>query len=83
MSYQQAMKWGRKHIKGTKQPVIMSTSSGFWPSHHWVVEDWEPYIAECKAKGIEPMGCKEYYDYGVTNKQFRQETPARPITGKE
>lgn len=31
MSYQQAMKWAKKHPKGTRQPMIFSTGSGPWP----------------------------------------------------
>jgi hypothetical protein len=30
MSYEQAMKWNRKHPKGTRQPIIMSTGTP-WP----------------------------------------------------
>jgi len=32
MSYQQEVKWEKKHRKGTHQHVIMSTGSGPWPS---------------------------------------------------
>lgn len=61
MSYQQAIKWGRKHRKGTRQPLIMSTGSGFWPSRAFLEEDYFPYREKCKAEGVEPMECEEYY----------------------
>lgn len=61
MSYQQAMKWARKHPKGTRQTLIMSTGSGFWPSHSFLVDDYWPYVERCKTEGKEPMGCEEYY----------------------
>jgi hypothetical protein len=31
MSYKQAMKWARRHPKGTRQPLIFSTG-GSWPA---------------------------------------------------
>jgi hypothetical protein len=61
MSYKQAMKWQRKHIKGTKQPVLMHTNSGFWPSQGFLEDYWE-YTAACEASKVAPLGCKEYYD---------------------
>ena len=62
MSYSQAMKWNKKHPKGTRQPVIMSTGSGFWPSEAFLTEDYFPYLERCKKEGIEPMECEEYYN---------------------
>lgn len=60
MSYAQAMKWGRKHPKGTRQPVLMHTNSGFWPSRSYL-ESYQEYRELCDSKSIEPMGCEEYY----------------------
>ena len=62
MSYAQAMKWQRTHRKGTRQPVLMSTGSGFWPAHHWLENTFWPYQEQCKAQEIEPMGCEAYYN---------------------
>jgi len=62
MSYKQAMYWAKKHPKGTKQVVIMSTGSGFWPSHSFLSEDYFPYIEQCKLDGIEPLECEAYYN---------------------
>ena len=62
MSYAQAMKWQKKHPKGTRQPMIMSTGSGFWPSHSFMTEDYFPYVEKCKTEGTTPMGCEEYYN---------------------
>jgi len=61
MSYTQAINWNKKHIKGTRQPVLMSTGSGFWPSHSFMVEDYFPYREKCKQQGVEPMECQAYY----------------------
>jgi len=61
MSYVKAMKWNRRHVKGTRQPVIMSTGSGFWPAHAWLEREWWTYLERCKAQGIEPMECEQYY----------------------
>lgn len=55
MSYKQAMKWARKHPKGTKQDIIMSTGSGFWPSISWSENFHRPYIAACKEAFVEPV----------------------------
>jgi hypothetical protein len=65
MSYTQAMKWQRTHRKGTRQPVIMSTGSGFWPAYGWLKNDFWPYLERCKAAGIEPMECQAYYNAGL------------------
>jgi hypothetical protein len=62
MSYAQAMKWQRTHRKGTQQPVIMSTGSGFWPAHSWLENTFWPYLKRCEAAGIEPMECQAYYN---------------------
>ena len=60
-TYAQAMKWGRKHPKGTNQPVIMSTGSGFWPSGGFLKHDYWPYLERCKRSGTEPIGCEAFY----------------------
>lgn len=62
MSYKQAMKWARKHTRGTKQPVIMSTGSGFWPSHAFMMKNYFPYREQCKQEGKEPLTAEEYYN---------------------
>lgn len=61
MSYKQAMKWGRKHPKGTKQPVLMSTGSGFWPSGSWLKDVWWPYVERCKLQNREPIEQERFY----------------------
>ncbi len=61
MSYAQAMKWQRTHRKGTRQPVIMSTGSGFWPSRGFLEYYWR-YEKECQEQGKEPMECEAYYN---------------------
>jgi len=60
MSYKQAMKWQRKHPKGTRQPVLMSTNSGFWPSGAFL-ETYFEYRKECETEGKKPLSCEEYY----------------------
>lgn len=60
MSYAKAMKWAKKHPKGTKQPVIMSTNCGFWPSLGYLKNYWK-YEAACIAEGVEPLGCEPFY----------------------
>jgi hypothetical protein len=61
MSYNKAMKWAKKHPKGTRQPVLMHTNSGFTPAYSWMMNDWFPYLEKCKKDGIKPMECEEYY----------------------
>jgi hypothetical protein len=61
MSYEQAIKWQRKHPKGTRQAVIMSTGSGFWPSGGWLKTCYFPYLEKCKRQGTKPMGAEKYY----------------------
>ncbi len=61
MSYAKAMKWQRTHPKGTRQPCLFHTNSGFWPSGGFLREDYWPYLERCKQDGTEPMGCEEYY----------------------
>jgi len=63
MSYKQAMRWGKKHPKGTRQPMVFSTGSGFWPSGAFLEDYWK-YRTECAAKGVEPLGCEAYYNFG-------------------
>ena len=60
MSYKKAMKWNRQHPKGTKQPVIMHTNSGFWPSGAFG-EKWRTYAQEQEEKGLPYMDCESYY----------------------
>lgn len=61
MNYKQAMKWGRKHPKGTRQPMLFSTHSGFWPSGSWIEGVMIPYVAACGKIGEEPMEAKALY----------------------
>ena len=62
MSYAQHVRHARNHRKDRKaQPVIMSTGSGFWPSGAFL-ERWNEHVAECKARGEQPMGCEDYYN---------------------
>ena len=60
MSYAKAMKWNKKHPKGTRQPVIMHTNSGFTPSTAFLDEYFE-YRAECEKEGRTPLECEDYY----------------------
>ena len=60
MSYEKMMKWNKKRPKGTKQPILMHTNSGFTPSTAFL-EDYFEYRAESEAIGIEPISCEEYY----------------------
>ena len=61
MSYAKMMKWHRRHPKGTRQPVIMSTGTGFWPAKAWLEDVFWPYLAECKRLGVEPVACEAFY----------------------
>lgn len=61
MSYAQAVKWGRKHPKGTRQPVLMHTNSGFWPARAWLEGYFWPYLEACKAADVEPIECEPFY----------------------
>jgi hypothetical protein len=60
MSYNKMMKWNKKHRKGTKQPIIMSTGSGFWPSGAFI-EEWIEYTKVQKTRGMTFLSCEEYY----------------------
>jgi len=61
MSYEKAMKWNKKHPKGTQQPVLMHTESGFTPSYSFLNRYFN-YRERCETAGIEPAGCQEYYN---------------------
>ncbi len=60
MSYAKAMKWNRKHPKGTRQPVLMHTESGFTPSVSFLEKYWR-YREQCEVAGIAPAECEDYY----------------------
>jgi hypothetical protein len=60
MSYAKAMKWNRKHPKGTRQPVLMHTESGFTPSISFL-DKYFNYRERAEAAGIEPHECEFYY----------------------
>lgn len=68
MSYDKAMKWHKKHIKGTRMigsgpaaNIGFSTGSGFWPSQSFLSEDYYPYLEECKKNNVIPVSCENYY----------------------
>ena len=75
MSYQQAMRWSKKHPKGTRQPVLMHTESGFWPSGDWLRENYWPYLAACADLNVEPLACEAFYRK-TTGLSHYQRTPA-------
>jgi len=54
------MQWQRTHKKGTKQPVIMHTNAGFWPSQSFM-KKWIAYAEECERNSLQPLNCEEYY----------------------
>lgn len=62
MDYTRAMRWQRTHRKGTRQPVILHTQSGFWPAEAFLREDYWPYVEQCKADGVEPLSVRAYYE---------------------
>ena len=65
MSYEQAMRWARMHPTGTKQPMVFSTGSGFWPSASWLSEAWNPYVEACKQLGVEPFAMQVLYEFSL------------------
>ena len=69
MSYDKMMKWNKKRPKGTKQPILMHTNSGFTPSMTFL-NDYFEYRAKSEAIGREPISCEEYYN---THKFLRKE----------
>ncbi len=71
MSYAQAMKWSRKHPKGTRQPVLMSTGSGFWPAKAWLDHEYFPYRDACQTIGVEPIGCEAFYRHATSTRYPR------------
>ncbi len=89
MSYEKAMKWAKKHPKGTHQDIIMSTRSGFWPSRAWLEQDWRPYVAACEAIEIEPMEQERFYHAclrgrimsGMTHANRAEYTRLRGLSG--
>ena len=60
MSYAKMMKWNMKRRKGTRQPIIMHTESGFTPSQSFLVKYFQ-YREESESAGIEPIKCEPYY----------------------
>ncbi len=60
MSYEQAIKWNKKHPKGTRQSIIMHTESGFTPSNAFLTKYFK-YRDNCKKAKIKPAECEEYY----------------------
>jgi hypothetical protein len=70
MSYEKAIRWHKKHVKGTKQPVLMHTNSGFWPSHSFLVGFWA-YQERCGVIGVEPMECEAYYKATLNGREVK------------
>ncbi len=70
MSYSKMMRWQRTHRRGTRQPVIMSTGSGFWPAQRWLQHNYWPYVDACKAIGTEPLECETFYRVTVRKSHF-------------
>jgi hypothetical protein len=71
MSYSQSVKWSKRHPKGTRQPVLMHTGSGFWPSRAFLELDFWPYLERCKQLSVKPIDCKEYYDAQVKGEEVQ------------
>lgn len=61
MSYQQTVNWRKTHRRGTNQPLVMSTHSGFWPSQCFLTDYYWPYVEQCRADGIEPVSSETHY----------------------
>jgi hypothetical protein len=61
MDYTKMMRWNKKHPKGTRQPVLMHTGSGFWPAWSWLEHDYFPYHAACEAVGVKALDQESYY----------------------
>lgn len=60
MSYEKAMKWSKKHPKGTKQPILMHTESGFTPSLSFY-KKWLLYATPLDNLGLPYMDMETYY----------------------
>lgn len=60
MSYAKMMRWNKKHPKGTKQPVIMHTNSGFTPSKSFL-DKYFKYREQCMKEGKTPLDCEAFY----------------------
>ena len=61
MSYKKMMKWHKTHPKGTRQPVLFHTNSGFWPSGAWLRDCFWPYEKACELAGVAAMECEAFY----------------------
>ena len=62
MSYQQAMKWHKKHPKGVRNNYMgFACSSSFWPSRGYLEKDYDPYVKACQEAGIKPWTCEKHY----------------------
>jgi hypothetical protein len=79
MSYAKMMRWQKRHPKGTRQPVIMSTGSGFWPSKSYLEDSYFPYSEACKAAGVEALPCKMHYDLSLRNCALAQLSIAQQV----
>jgi hypothetical protein len=64
------MRWQRSHRRGTRQPLIMSTGSGFWPAQAWLTQNYWPYVDACNAIGTEPLECEVFYRGTVRKGHF-------------
>lgn len=66
MSYAKMMKWNKRHSKGMRQPVLMSTNSGFWPSGAFI-KKWAEYAEKCENEGKPYLECQQYYNLQLRN----------------
>ena len=72
MSYKEAMRWNKKHPKGTHQTVIMSTGSGFWPAGAWLEGNYYPYLEACQAANVEPLKAEQFYYATIGTAHFQR-----------
>jgi hypothetical protein len=74
MSYSKMMKWQKKHPKGTRQPVLFHTNSGFWPSRSYILNSYNPYSEACEIAGVKPWSVKKHYDASLSGGIFTYNT---------
>jgi hypothetical protein len=72
MSYKQMMKWHKKHPKGTRQPVLMHTNSGFWPAQSWLENEYNPYIDACDAIGVRAVKAETFYNFTIRRGHYKR-----------
>lgn len=54
------MKWNKKRPKGTRQPMLMHTGSGFWPSSSFL-DKYFKYREAAEVMNLIPVECEQYY----------------------